>query len=317
MKGWIIYDKPHDASYGVSRLLEEAERQGLDVAVYAPEQFEIIVTKDGRRSILLNGEYPTLPDFVLPRTGSQTTYFSLALLRHLQRLNITVINTADAIDIVKDKLYTQQMLAMHNLPVPRTMLAKFPTDVDLVEKQIGFPAVVKTLSGQKGMGVFLTENRSKFQDLMELMLALGGRDNIILQEFISDSRGRDLRVFVVGGRVIACMQRRSTDGNFKANISRGGIGEAYVVTPEIEWLATETARVLHLDIAGVDLLFDGSYFKVCEANSSPGFEGLELSSDVNVAAQIYQYIRIRLGLIGQTEEEPTLPPGPLLQNGQR
>ncbi len=299
MRGWIIYNKSPETSYGVSRLLEEAEEQGVDVSTYSPDQFEIIVTKDGKKSILLEGEYPKLPDFVLPRTGASTSYYALALLRHFQRLNITVINTALAIDNVKDKLYTQQILAMHNLPVPRTMLVKFPVDADLVEKQIGFPAVVKTLSGSKGVGVFLCETRSKFIDLMELLVAVNRTDSIILQEFISDSHGRDLRAFVVGGRVVACMQRKATDGNFKANISRGGVGEPFQVTPAIEWLATETARVLSLDIAGIDLLFDGDYFKVCEANSSPGFEGIEKSSDVNIASEIYQYLRIRLGTFAE------------------
>src|SRR5690606_37662162 len=114
--------------------------------------------------------------------------------------------------------------------------------------------------------------------------------------FIESSRGQDLRVFTIGGRAVAAMKRSSQDGNFKANYSRGGQVEPIELTPEIEWLATETSRILKLDIAGIDLLFDGEHFKICEANSSPGFEGIEKVCDVNIAEEIYNFIRIRLGV---------------------
>lgn len=301
MKGWILYSEaanPKPEWYEISRMVDVAKENQIDVDVLKPEQFDLIVTRDDRKSVLVDGKVLPLPDFVLPRMGAGTTYFALAVIRHLERLGVHAFNASQSIDTVKDKLFTQQILAEHNLPVPKTMLVKYPVDVDFVEKQLGFPVVVKTISGQQGSGVFLAETRSKFEDVMELINAYRRNANIILQEFIHTSKGQDLRVLTIGGRAVAAMRRVSQDDNFKANYSRGGRVEAFPLTPEIEWLATETSRVLNLDIAGIDLLFDGDHFKVCEANSSPGFEGLEKICDINVPEEIYNFLRVRLGKHG-------------------
>lgn len=300
MRGWILYDETANhlkpETYEIERFIRMAEEQQIDLEVFKPEQFELIVTQDDRKSVLVDGKILPLPDFLLPRMGAGTTYFALAVIRHLERLGVKTFNSAGSIDTVKDKLYTHQILAEHNFPVPKTMLAKYPIDVDLVESSIGFPIVIKTLSGSQGSGVFLAESKSKFEDVMELINATRSNANIILQEFIESSKGRDLRVFTIGGRAVAAMKRISQDGSFKANFSRGGLVEPVELTPEIEWLATETSRILKLDIAGIDLLFDGDHFKICEANSSPGFEGIEQVCDVNIAEEIYNFIRIRLGV---------------------
>jgi len=165
-----------------------------------------------------------------------------------------------------------------------------------VEKQLGFPAVVKTILGSQGRGVFLCDTRSGFEDLMQLVSATESKANMIIQEFIKSSKGRDLRVFVIGGKVVACMERLAKEGDFKANFSRGGEVRQFKISPEIEWLATESARILGLDIAGIDLLFDGEHFKICEANSSPGFRGIESCCNISIPDEIYDFIKIRLGL---------------------
>lgn len=299
MKGWIIYRAPENEvkpeTYEINRLIEEAEKQDIDIQVLAPEQFDLVVTRDDRKSVIVDNEVLQLPDFVLPRMGAGTNYFALAVIRHLERLGVHTFNSSQSIDTVKDKLYTQQILAEHNLPVPKTMLIKYKSDVELVEKHLGFPVIVKTISGAQGSGVFLAETKSKFVDLLEMINAYKPRATMILQEFIQESRGIDLRVLTIGGRAVAAMKRISGDDSFKANFSRGGRVEPYEITPEIEWLATETSRVLNLDIAGIDLLFDGDHFKICEANSSPGFEGIESCTDANIPEEIYQYLRVRLG----------------------
>ncbi|MBD1372533.1 RimK family alpha-L-glutamate ligase [Hazenella sp. IB182357] len=300
MQGWIIYKeskvnlKPE--RYEINCLLEEAEQQGIDLKVIEPSQVDLIVTREDRKSIYVDGEPVSLPDFVLPRMGAGTTYFALAVIRHLERLGVPCINSSLSIETVKDKLYTHQILAERNLPVPKTMLAKFPLNVDLIEKQIGFPIVVKTLSGSQGKGVFLSENRNHFDDLMQLVETTNPNFNIILQEFVKTSFGRDLRVFVIGGRVVGCMERNAADDGFKANFSSGGETRAFEATPEIEWLATEATRILGLDIAGVDLLFDDNHFKICEVNSSPGFEGLQAACDVNIPKETFHYLKTRFGL---------------------
>ena len=187
----------------------------------------------------------------------------------------------------------------------KSALAQYtPRDfIDLVEKQIGFPVVIKTLSGSQGSGVFLSKSKEEFDDLMQLIEAANPQANIILQQFVKSSHGRDLRVLTIGGRAVACMERNSQGKNFKANVSAGGTGKSFPITPEIEWLATQTANVLNLDVAGIDLLFDEQHFKICEANSSPGFEGLEGALGIDVAKEILHFIRIRLGIF----DKPTKP----------
>ena len=304
MKGWIIYKDDatqlRPEAYEIHRLVEEAKKHEITLEVFRPDQFDLIVTREDERSILVDSEKRELPDFILPRMGAGTTYFTLAVLRHMERLGIHIVNNPNSIETVKDKLYSQQILAQNNLPVPKTMLVKFPVNIDLVENNIGFPVVVKTLSGSQGSGVFLAENKRTFDDLMQLIEATNKNANVILQEFISSSKGVDLRVFTLGGRAIACFKRTNTEGGFKANFSAGGTVEPFEITPEIEWLATQTSNILNLDMAGIDLLFDKDHFKVCEANSSPGFQGLEKSSDLNVPKEIFHYLRIRLGMFSNS-----------------
>ncbi|SMB81157.1 gamma-F420-2:alpha-L-glutamate ligase [Desulfonispora thiosulfatigenes DSM 11270] len=299
MKGWILYKqttvdlKPE--MYEINRFVEEAEKMDIEIDVLSPDQIDLMVTREDRKSILVDGQISPLPDFVLPRMGAGTTYFALAVIRHLERLGVPCFNTSAATEIVKDKLFSQQILAEKNLPVPKTMLVKFPVNEDLVEKFIGFPVVIKTLSGSQGKGVFLSDNKKSFVDLMHLIEATNSAFNVILQEFIEDSYGKDLRVFTIGGRAIACMERNAVEDGFKANFSSGGSVGSYEITPEIAWLATEAARISGLDIAGVDLLFDGDHFKICEVNSSPGFEGLESCCNVNIPLEVFNYLRIRMG----------------------
>ena len=300
MEGWILSkikeEEIKDASYEILRFLEVAKKRNIKLHIFKPDQFDLIVTREDKKSIILDNKPIQLPQFLLPREGAETPYFSLAIIRHLERLGVPTFNSSACIETVKDKLYTQQILAASNLPVPKTMLARSPLNIDLIEKIIGFPAVVKTISGAQGSGVFLCESKGHLEDLMQLIGTAKTTTNFIIQEFIHNSRGRDLRVFIVGGRIIACMERVSKDGSFKANFSRGGEVKQYPVNEEIEWLATESARILDLDITGIDLLFDGKHFKVCEANSSPGFKGLEKCCPISIPDTIFDFIQVRLGL---------------------
>ncbi len=305
MKGWIIYSKNSNEltadDHGVNRLVHAAYQRGISLSVFKPEQFELIVTRDDKKSILVDG-YPTpLPDFLIPRLGSNTTYFALAVIRQLERLGIYSCNSSQTIEMVKDKLHMHQILAYSNLPTPKTMLVKFPVDIKIVKREIGFPLLIKNITGTEGAGIFLCDTENKFMDLMELIYTNNEKVNIILQEFITSSSGKDLRVFVLGGRVIGCMKRFS-EISFKANFSRGGKVEAFQLTPEIEWLATETARLVDLDIAGIDLLFDNTGYKICEANSSPGFKGLESVIGEDVAEQILDYIAVKVNGCLNSEE---------------
>jgi gamma-F420-2:alpha-L-glutamate ligase len=197
---------------------------------------------------------------------------------------------------VKDKLYSHQILAQSNLDIPKTMLLKHPIDIDFVEKNIGFPAIVKTISGSYGRGVFLAETRKQFKQLLSMAELTKPNYNIIVQEFIKDTWGKDLRVLVVNNKVVGCMMRQATDDDFRANITRGGEGFPYEVNEQIEWLSVESSKALHLDISGVDLLFDNGGYKICEVNSNPGFEGMEKFTKKNVAGEIVSFIKLKVGI---------------------
>lgn len=297
MKGWIICKEKNMNVYENRRFKEAAQEEGIEFEFHDPNDFDIIATKGGGKSLIYQGQEVSLPEFVLPRMGSGTTYFGLVVIRQLERLKVPVINSAESIERAKDKLHTMQILAADDLPTPKTMLARFPVNIDVIEKEFECPLIVKTLSGSEGKGVFLCENREHLEDLMDILNE--ARDvnvNFIIQEFVSSSKGKDIRVFVVGGMPIVAMLRKGREGKFKANIAAGGSGEPYELNPELEWLSVEASRLIGLDIAGVDILFDGEHFKVCEVNSAPGFEGLEKATGVNVPQQIYQYVRVRLGL---------------------
>ena len=295
MNGWILYKNKIEESYETKKLVEEFENQGFKVRVVNPQDVDIFVDRDDRKSILVAGKSRPLPDFVIPRTGSGTTYFIKAIIRHLERLGVILINGSNSIDTVKDKLYTQQVLGQSSLPVPKTLLVKHPIDIDFVESNIGYPAIIKTLSGSFGAGVFLVETRKQLTQLLKMAEITKPSYNIIIQEFIKDSHGKDLRVLVVNSKVVGCMMRQSTDDDFRANITRGGEGIPYQIDDDIEWLGGESARLLNLDIAGVDLLFDDKGYRICEVNSSPGFEGMDKYCKTNIAEQIVTYVKHKIG----------------------
>jgi RimK family alpha-L-glutamate ligase len=174
------------------------------------------------------------------------------------------------------------------------MLVRMPIDDGLVKNNIGFPCVIKVVTGSYGEGVYLCEKQRDYKKLMEFIDNLGNKKTMIVQEYMGYRPGEDLRVLVVGGKVIGAMKRTAPEGDFRANITGGGTGEDYPLTEEIEYLARETARVLGLDIAGIDLLFDERGFRVCEANSNPGFSGFEKYCGVNIADLITEYVKFKI-----------------------
>lgn len=299
VKGIILFSKPEaelsNNDYSVNRLLDAARKKNVEIKVLAPEQFELIVTRSDTKSILIDDKPEPLPDFVIPRIGSSTTYYAFSVIRQLQNLGVYVCNDANSIQAVKDKLHMHQLLASSKLSSPKTMLAKFPISKSIVKREIGFPLVIKNVTGTQGTGIYLCESENKFIDIMELIYSNNKSANIILQEFIKNSHGRDLRVFIVGGKVIGCMER-SSSSSFKANFSKGASVKHFELTPEIEWLSTEAAKLFGLDIAGVDLLFDEDGLKICEANSAPGFIGMEKAIGKVVAEYIIDYILVRIGV---------------------
>ncbi len=307
MEVWILFNEEVESAsaeaFEVRRFLSEGREMGIDVKVYHPEQFDLLVCDETRDSVLIDGQPVPLPDFVLPRTYViDTGYFALAVIRQLERMGVRIFNNSASIERVSDKMHTHQILAESSLPTPTTMLAKFPVDIELVERTIGFPVVVKTLLGVNGSGVFLMDNHESFKDLMNLIEQTNPNIQLIFQKFIAMSKGRDLRLFVVDGEVIASMERRATDGGFKANYTQGAEVVEFVPDQKAIDMAVRTAEILNLQVCGVDLLYDENGYTICEANSFPGFKGLESCCDVNVPRKIFEAMTQRM----KEDKEPPI-----------
>jgi gamma-F420-2:alpha-L-glutamate ligase len=280
----------------VFRFQQAAAKAGIRLDVLQPRNFELIVDSSEGWSAVYEGRKLEKPDLIIPRTGSETSYFTLAVLRHFERQGVAMVNSPAAVEAVADKLQTLQILSGAGLPIPKTILGKFPVDVDVVERELGFPVVVKTLRGTRGNGVLLCSNREQFNDLATLLDGANSGADFIFQQYVKASHGRDVRVLVVAGRAVAAMERRSTDGSFKSNISLGGVGTAFQPPPDMADLAVRVANVLGLDVAGVDILLDENGYRICEANSSPGFQGLEKACRISVPDAIFEAMRQRLGI---------------------
>jgi gamma-F420-2:alpha-L-glutamate ligase len=300
MHCWLLFhrelrrDQPEAPE--VFRFQEAANAAGIRLDVLQPQKFELIVDPTEGWSAVYEGKRLAKPDLIIPRTGSETTYFTLAVLRHFERQGVRMLNDSTSIDAVGDKLQTVQVLSQAGLPIPKTILGKFPVDVDLIERELCFPVVVKTLRGTRGNGVLLCANREQFNDLASLLDGAAASADFIFQQYVKASHGRDVRVLVVYGRAIAAMERRSSDGSFKSNISLGGVGAPFEAPAEMAELAIRATAALGLDVAGIDILFDEHGYRICEANSSPGFQGLEKACNISVPDEIFKAARARLGL---------------------
>ena len=293
-KVWILHHATGINGYENTQLLDRLAGAGIEGQVLEPKFFDIVVSRSTSRSIRYNGEKIDMPSLVLSRTGSGTNYFTLAVMRQIEKFGIPVINDADSVDIVSDKLLTSQILTKENLPIPKTLLVNGDVDIELVEKEIGFPCVVKATHGSKGKTVHLCETKKDFAGLMALLSSIALKKVLIIQEFVDAAPGTDLRVWVIGGKTVVAMKRTGVEGDFRANISQGGLGEDFPITEEIDYLARETARALGLQIAGVDLLFDKDGYKVCEANSSPGFSGIDQYCGQDMAQRIVDFIKLKI-----------------------
>jgi RimK family alpha-L-glutamate ligase len=290
----IIITKQSTTDYETSRLLESFKAKDIPVRVCFPDDFDIVVDRDIRKGIKYKGEDIELPKLVLVRLGAGILPFQLAVLRHFEQAGVIVINSSTAIETAKNKMLTSQVLSRSGIAIPNTMMVRFPIDDKLIEKNIGYPCIIKVVTGSYGAGVYLCEKKRDYKKIVEFVESLGNKKTLLVQEYLGERPGEDLRVLVIGGKVIGAMKRTAPEGDFRANITGGGTGQGFEVTPEIDYIARETARALGLTIGGIDLLFDSRGFRVCEANSNPGFNGFEKYCGVDVADHITEYVKYRV-----------------------
>lgn len=300
MRCWLFFNRDISPdvpeAHEVMRFQEAARALDIELLVLKPSNFDLVVDSKHGWSAIYEGRELRKPDLIIPRCGSETTYFTLAVLRHFEHQGVAIANSPAAVESVADKLHTLQVLASARLPIPKTILGKFPADVDLVQRELGFPVVVKKLRGTRGAGVMLCQSRSEFDDLATLLDGVTAASDFLFQQYIKASHGRDVRILVINDRVVAAMERRAADDGFKSNISLGGHGLPFSPPPEMAKLALKVARELKLDIAGIDILFDSEGYRICEANSAPGFQGLERACALNVPELVFLGMAKKFGL---------------------
>ncbi len=278
--------------YSTRRLVEAARARGHQVRVLDPLRCYMRIAP---RDLALHYRGRALQgiDAVIPRIGTAVTFYATAVLRQLEQMGAYTPNGADAILKARDKLRALQLLAAAGLPLPRTVFGDNPDDTaDLLSLLGAPPHVIKLNEGSQGQGVVLAEKQAASQSVIEAFRGLYA--NFLVQEFIAEAGGSDLRCFVVGGRVIAAMRRSAQAGEFRANLHRGGHAEAATLRADERRLALAAARVLGLEVAGVDLIRSARGPLLLEVNASPGLEGIEAASGVDVAAAVIALLERRL-----------------------
>ena len=273
--------------YSTRRIVEEARRRGLRVDVCDPMKFSLTIS-DGSVDVLHKGEAFSY-DAVIPRIGHSITQHGVAVLRQIEQLGMWTANSGQGILQSRDKLHASQILARNRMPVPKTAYVRDIIDVEhAIEMVGGLPVVVKVTQGTQGDGVFLRHTAFEVRNLVQGLLLTG--KSVLVQEYIAESHGKDVRALVVGGKVVAAMRRRARGREFRSNFHLNGTVEPVDLSPEYAEAACRAARVLGLNIAGVDLLEGANGPLVLEVNSSPGLEGIERASGVNVAGAIVDFV---------------------------
>jgi ribosomal protein S6--L-glutamate ligase len=272
--------------YSTRRLREEGSSLGHQVDVADPLKC-VLRLSDGKPSMLVGGRTLKPPQAVLPRVGTAGTTYSIAVVRHFELMGVPVVNRSDAIEQAKNKLACLQVLAAKGIPVPDTLISRYPRDLDKLMKLVaGPPLILKLLRGTQGTGVIFAESKASVESMLETIWSLG--EDIMIQRFVAESKGKDIRALVIDGEVRAAMRRIGAEGEFRSNIHRGGVGEPVKLSRAYERVAVKAAQAAGLDLAGVDILESSAGPMVIEVNASPGFEGLEEATKQNIAKLFIQ-----------------------------
>jgi len=278
--------------YSTRRLVETAEQRGHEVMVIDALRCYMNITSL-KPTIHYRGEVLQGFDAVIPRIGASVTFYGTAVLRQFEMMNVFPLNESVAVTRSRDKLRSAQLLARKGIGMPVTGFAHNPDDIqDLLKEVGGAPLVIKLLEGTQGIGVVLAETQKAAESVIQAFMGL--QANIMVQEFIKEAGGSDLRCFVVGDKVVASMQRQGPEGEFRSNLHRGGSATLARLTPQERGTAVHAAKIMGLEVCGVDLLRSNHGPVVMEVNSSPGLEGIEAASDKDVAGIILQYLEKRV-----------------------
>ncbi len=273
--------------YSTQRLKEAGEKRGheMEVVDYLRCYMNIISHKP---SVILRGDHLDF-DAIIPRIGATHSFYGTAVVRQFEMMGVFPANESQAITRSRDKLRSLQLLARRGIGLPVTGFANSTKDIEgLINSVGGAPLVVKLLEGTQGIGVVLAENNKAAESVIAAFRGL--KANILVQEFIREADGADIRAFVVNGKVVATIKRQAQPGEFRSNLHRGGKAESVKLTPEERTTAVRAAKILGLNVAGVDLIRSHHGPVVLEVNSSPGLEGVETTTKIDVAEKIIEFL---------------------------
>jgi ribosomal protein S6--L-glutamate ligase len=300
----ILSRKP--SLYSTHRLKEAGQERGHTMRVINPLRCYMNITAK-RPTVLYRGEKLRL-EAVIPRIGASVTFYGTAVVRQFEVMGVYTVTESQALARSRDKLRTLQLLSREGVGLPVTGFARSSRDIDgVIDLVGGAPVIIKLLEGTQGMGVVLAETRKAAESVIGAFQQLDA--NILVQEFIKESGGSDIRALVVGGRVVAAMERQAAAGEFRSNLHRGGTASPVKLDTRERNTAIRAARVLGLGVAGVDLLRSNRGPVVMEVNSSPGLEGIELATGVDVAGEIIDHIENNVSH-DPDEPAPGSPPAP-------
>ena len=290
MKIAILSRGPH--LYSTTRIKEAAQRRGHDVRVLDTLSLSMMVAETGP-ALYYRSKRLRRQDAVIPRIGASITFYGTAVIRQFEQMGVFTLNSSHAISVSRDKLRSSQILSRHKIGMPPTVFLRSKEGVmDAIEQVGGVPIIIKLLEGTQGVGVILVESAKTAKAIIETLHM--ARQNVLIQKFVQESRGRDIRAFVVGGRVVAAMRRVGQAGEFRSNVHQGGRVEAVQLDPRYEETAIRASQILGLQVAGVDMLEGDDGPKIMEVNSSPGLEGIERATQVDVADAIIAHLEERV-----------------------
>jgi len=286
MKLGILSCSPH--CYSTRRLREAAEQRGHQIKVLNTLKFAIDL-RQGSPDLFFQQKHLSHYDAVLPRIGASITYFGTAVVRQFEQMDVFSANSSAGITNSRDKLRSLQILSRHHIGIPETTFVRDKRDVlPAIERVGGAPVVIKLLEGTQGIGVLLAESASSAESIIELLQMQ--KQNVLIQKFVAESKGRDIRAFVVGDQVVAAMRRVAQGQEFRSNVHRGGRTEPLKLDETYSETAVRAAQIMGLRVAGVDMLEGRDGPQIMEVNSSPGLEGIEGATQLDVAGAIIDYI---------------------------
>ena len=274
--------------YSTDRLVEEAENRGHKVEVIDPLKCDIIIEKE-KPTIYYKDRYLDYVDAVIPRIGASVTFYGCAVVRQFEMMGVFTTVTSDSILRSRDKLKSLQRLSKRGIGMPKTVFTNYSRDVEEVIDHVGGPPVIiKLLEGTQGLGVVLAESKNAAESVLEAFNGLQAR--VIVQEFIKEAKGADLRALVVDGQVVGAMKRQGKEGEFRSNLHRGGSAKIIKLSEAELRLAMNASRALKLPVCGVDMLQSERGPLLLEVNSTPGLEGIEKATGKNIAKSIITYL---------------------------